>query len=239
MHPIVFTPYISIALALSIAQIGLRPAMLSWGMCMLGALGGLSIAIIGSLTDIAEIGCPGVITATLPFVVTVITVVRDLRCPRLNDVATDPDRPIDFTRAPNFKANLGRDMRFPKRFAPLIRAGYPDLRPLVLDTPRAQVFHAIEQVAHAQAGWRITHRDTENFTLELTARTSLLRFVDDVAIRVSSRNGATQVDMRSKSREGLLDAGTNAKRINSFFDQLTTFLAQAPPPHGTDKTVHL
>ena len=39
-------------------------------------------------------------------------------------------------------------------------------------------------------------------------------------IQVSDYEGKARIDMRSKSRDGLVDAGANAKRIQTFFEQL-------------------
>jgi uncharacterized protein (DUF1499 family) len=52
--------------------------------------------------------------------------------------------------------------------------------------------------------------------------TAFFRFVDDFVIRVSDQDGQARVDMRSKSREGLVDAGANANRIRAFLADLAS-----------------
>jgi len=49
---------------------------------------------------------------------------------------------------------------------------------------------------------------------------AVLGFIDDVVIRISRESDKTRVDMRSKSREGLVDGGCNAKRVQEFLKRL-------------------
>jgi len=53
-------------------------------------------------------------------------------------------------------------------------------------------------------------------------------FKDDVVVRVVGRDGGTRVDVRSVSRVGLSDLGTNARRVRDFLRRLTAGLAAAP-----------
>ena len=66
----------------------------------------------------------------------------------------------------------------------------------------------------------ITRTVAEKLTVEGEASSFFYRFVDDFIIRVSEQDGEARVDMRSKSRDGLIDAGANAKRIQTFFAEL-------------------
>ena len=66
----------------------------------------------------------------------------------------------------------------------------------------------------------ITRSEAKTYTLEGEVSTSVFRFIDDFIIHVSDHDGKVLVNMRSKSRDGLVDAGANAKRIERFFKQL-------------------
>ncbi len=46
------------------------------------------------------------------------------------------------------------------------------------------------------------------------------RFKDDFVIEVRDKNGQSVVEIRSKSRDGQGDVGTNARRIRLFLAQL-------------------
>ena len=49
--------------------------------------------------------------------------------------------------------------------------------------------------------------------------TRVMNFKDDVAIRVSERDGAAAVDLRSVSRVGISDLGANAARIRAAIER--------------------
>jgi uncharacterized protein (DUF1499 family) len=48
-----------------------------------------------------------------------------------------------------------------------------------------------------------------------------------VVVRLSEENGATRVDMRSASRLGKSDVGTNAARVYTFLNALKARLTQS------------
>ena len=56
--------------------------------------------------------------------------------------------------------------------------------------------------------------------LEATARTRWFGFRDDVVVRVRPDGAGSRVDVRSVSRVGRSDLGTNARRIRGFMDAL-------------------
>jgi uncharacterized protein (DUF1499 family) len=152
-------------------------------------------------------------------------VINDLRHPRINDVSTNIEDPPSFVAALQATSNIERDMSFPEKNGPIIREAYLNVRPLILDEPLDQAFQRIEALAKIQPGWMITRRDAEARTVEGEATTSIFRFVDDFVIRVSDQEGSARIDMRSKSRDGLVDAGINAKRIQMYLEQLENAMA--------------
>ena len=56
--------------------------------------------------------------------------------------------------------------------------------------------------------------------LEATDRTRWFGFRDDVVVRVRPDGTGSRVDVRSVSRVGRSDLGTNARRIRAFLDSL-------------------
>lgn len=99
------------------------------------------------------------------------------------------------------------------------RQAYPDIQPLQLALPPAEVFPRVEAAARA-LGWEIVAAVPEEGRLEATDTTRFFGFKDDVVVRLRAEGGGTRVDVRSKSRVGLGDAGTNAKRVRAFLAQL-------------------
>lgn len=70
-------------------------------------------------------------------------------------------------------------------------------------------------------GWTVVEVDEQDGRLRAEASTPVFRFVDDVAVRVTlDADGQTRVDMRSASRVGRADLGTNRRRIRRFMKRL-------------------
>ena len=159
----------------------------------------------------------------LPAGFVVAAMVRGLLLyPSINDITTDLEEPPVFTHAQTLPENEGRDMAFPAASKAIIRESYPEVQPLhVEESPEAAYATALE-VARQQKNWTITHESPETLTFEGVAVTPILRFHDDVIVRVRPcEDGVGAViDMRSKSRQGKGDLGRNAERIHAFFEQL-------------------
>lgn len=212
-------PYLIVLFGICLGIARVRPALLAWATCMLGALGGLGLAIWLLTTGQPQSPIFAAIAA-LPFAVVTVMTIRDLSYPRINDVTTDVINAPDFVAALDARPNAGRDMAFPDPLGPIISKAYPDLRPLCLDTTPQQVFRAALGQMNATSGWAVTHRDETGGTIEAEVTTAVFGFVDDVIIRITDKGGRTRVDMRSKSREGLVDGGHNAQRIWVFLERM-------------------
>jgi uncharacterized protein (DUF1499 family) len=65
--------------------------------------------------------------------------------------------------------------------------------------------------------WRIVEGNPSERRIEAVATTRWFGFKDDVVIRISpAENGGSVLDIRSVSRVGSSDLGTNARRIRTF-----------------------
>ncbi len=96
---------------------------------------------------------------------------------------------------------------------------YPDLQPQHFNHPSARVFDAA--LATAQAlGWEVTAQDRNQGEIHAVATTSVFRFNDDVTITISHEGEGAVVNVRSHSRVGKGDFGTNARRIRRFQAEL-------------------
>lgn len=219
MNYLILIPYLMIFVGIGLSYAGLLPAMLGWVLSALAVLLGIGLGITLLINQplgwLWQAFC-----SVLPAIVAIPMVINDLRYPRINDIATDVNNPLAFSAALHAGPNSGRDMSFPKGNDAIINDHYPRVRPLSLQKSLSQVFQSIESLAKNQPGWVITRSEASTYTLEGEVTTSVFRFVDDVVIQVSDHQGKALVNMRSKSRDGLVDAGANAKRIELFFEQL-------------------
>jgi uncharacterized protein (DUF1499 family) len=142
------------------------------------------------------------------------------RVPPIHDITTDLDDP------PRFMAVLPRRQGAPNpaehggaALAAQQREGYPDLGPARFGEPPDRVFARAVEVARA-LGWEIVAAVPADGRLEATDRTRWFGFRDDVVVRVRPDGAGTRVDIRSVSRVGRSDLGTNARRIRGFVDTL-------------------
>ena len=104
---------------------------------------------------------------------------------------------------------------------------YPDLQPQLFRQPVEQVFDAAAAVAH-EMGWDVTQEDRTKGVIQAVASTRLFRFKDDVTVLFGHEGDQTKVVVRSHSRIGKGDLGTNARRIRAFQAALAKRLGGAP-----------
>lgn len=142
------------------------------------------------------------------------------RLPRIHDITTDMVNPPQFVAvlplrqgAPNSAIYGGPEV------AALQQKGYPDIRTVVLDLPRPDAFEKALAVAGAM-GWKIVAVAPLEGRIEATDTTFWFGFKDDVVIRVAPAGNRSLLDIRSLSRLGVSDVGTNAKRIRGFVKKL-------------------
>jgi uncharacterized protein (DUF1499 family) len=69
-------------------------------------------------------------------------------------------------------------------------------------------------------GWEILTADRTAGRVEATDTTRWFGFKDDVTVRIAADGPGSRVDVRSKSRVGKGDLGTNAHRIRSYQKRL-------------------
>lgn len=151
----------------------------------------------------------------------VLSAMRGAGAPRINDFTTDLADPPPFRQAGTLPANVRRDMTYPPAFADMQRACCGDLAPARLAVGADQAFNRARETAEHMPSWTITATDPAAGTIEAVATTRLFGFQDDIVIRVRSAGDATsRVDMRSKSRDGRGDMGTNATRIREYIAAL-------------------
>lgn len=139
--------------------------------------------------------------------------------PRIHDISTDTQNPPAFSAVMPMRKGAENSTTFTPENARLQQQGYPDIAPVMLDAPPVQAFARAERAARAM-GWDIVAAAPANLRIEATDTTLLFGFKDDVVIRVSANGAGSRVDVRSLSRVGRSDFGTNAKRIRLYVQQL-------------------
>jgi len=198
------------AAALLLSGPGMRLGLWSYrvGLAFLPAatVAGLAAAALA----IAALCIPAVRKANFPWLLTALAIgagsaavplefLRQARSvPPINDISTDLANPA---------------------FAEQQRKAYPDIQPLELAEDPATAYSRALDAAEAM-GWEIVRKDPAAGRIEAVATTVWFGFKDDVLVRVAPAARGSRVDIRSKSRVGRSDIGTNARRIRAYLQHL-------------------
>ena len=218
-----FIPLIFLCAGIGLSTAEIIPAMAGFGLFAFGTIIGLAMALLtyfGLLPGDHTYPKAFYILTLLPLLFAVPILIHDLSHPLINDVSTDSKNPPEFVAARNVPSNVKRDMTYPEKNKAIVRNRYIEIRPLVVEQFPEETFKRAYELAGSQSGWEITHSDSEQGVIEGEVTTFFFHFVDDFIIRISTVDGHTRVDMRSKSRDGLIDAGADAQRIETFLKEL-------------------
>lgn len=140
--------------------------------------------------------------------------------PPIHDISTDLDDPPPFVAIAPLRADAPNPVAYAgPETAAQQRQAYPDIQTRRLAMPPAEAFAAVERAAR-ESGWTIVAAVPAEGRLEASDTTFWFRFTDDIVVRVRPEGGASLVDVRSKSRVGRSDVGTNADRIRGFLARL-------------------
>ena len=149
-----------------------------------------------------------------------------LRLPAVSDVSTDPAAPPPFSSAPGAVAARGGAVHAepPAEAREAARRAWPTLQPVLLDVPEDEAYRLALRAVAAR-GWKVLESVPPKGKfgtghIDAVAPTRVMALPDDVAIRIRAAEGQTRVDIRSASRFGRSDGGTNAARIQSLSDEL-------------------
>ncbi len=195
-----------------------------------GDLGGgdLTVGLVVALLTLAPFLYAGYLAATTPM---------------LADISTDLPDPPAMTQAERERGpGMNRIDAFSAEEQRLLTEAYPNVTGRRYELPFESVLQAVDSVL-SRRGWDVRPDRGDAFdevTIEARARTFVLGFPADVAIRVTDEGDTTYVDMRSASRYGRLDFGDNAARITAFLDELdmeTAALVGVAPPEQPDGDV--
>jgi uncharacterized protein (DUF1499 family) len=152
-----------------------------------------------------------------------------LKLPRLYDVTTDLASPPAFDRVAKIRQSQANTVHYEPAFAPLQAAAYPDIKPLLVSRPIADVYTAVRDAVKG-LNWKVIDEQfpegARTGYIEAADRTFIFGFTDDVVIRITGSPKASKIDIRSSSRFGLHDLGRNAQRIRRFMGEVKTRLAE-------------
>jgi len=187
--------------------------------------------------------------------------VKAFRLPAIYDISTDPIDPPQFDAIARLRPRDANPVTYAGLYtAEQQHAAYPDIEPdETTATPQDAYAAAMKVIAKRK--WRVVDsrppqgplprvidaRASQAGTvrdgiIEAVARTPILGFRDDVVLRIRPTVDGARIDVRSASRYGRHDLGTNAKRVRGLIDDIDDVLSTpqpekkpAPPPKPAGK----
>ena len=223
------------ALAAMLAGLGARWGWWEFGtgfqvlrFAVYGAISGAAVSVVALLSALRAPQRSGIVLALLGLAIGLVTAYVPWqwrrtaeRVPPIHDITTDMEDPPAFEAVLRLRAAAPNPSEYGgDSIAVQQRESYPDLGPLILDAPPADVFRLAEGTAR-DMGWEVVDSDLEEGRIEATDTTFWFGFKDDVVIRIVGQpEGGSRVDVRSVSRVGRSDVGTNAARIREYLERL-------------------
>lgn len=140
--------------------------------------------------------------------------------PYIHDITTDTENPPRFVAILPLRATAenSADYGGPDLARQQLDA-YPDIKPIVVNEPPHAAFTRAVQAAQ-DMGWSIVDTSLRSLRIEATDATLWFGFKDDVVVRITPASTGCRIDVRSVSRVGKSDLGTNARRIEAFLSRM-------------------
>jgi uncharacterized protein (DUF1499 family) len=189
---------------------------------------GLRYAVTGMLIGLALIAYPGWLGY------------KGYRLPPLADITTDPLDPPRFEAIARVRTREANPVVYAGlAAAEQQRKAYPEIEPLLLSAVPQAVYDAAIAVV-TKRKWRVVdarapQAGRRDGHIEAVARTPIMGFRDDVVIRIRTVRDGTRVDIRSASRYGRYDFGTNAARIKSLAEDIDDLASVDKPERPAPK----
>jgi uncharacterized protein (DUF1499 family) len=209
-----------IVVALIGTAIAIMLAILAFVRIWNTGMGGTGIALSGLLVSLMILALP---LYNLPSLIAL---------PAINDVSTDLLSPPQYIRLAKLRESNANSTATPSELAIEKQAqSYPDIDTLLLERSTTNSYELVRSVID-DLGWEVVtdqhpSKTNNQAVIEAVDRSMLLGFKDDIVIRVRPDRGISRIDMRSSSRYGRHDLGSNAKRIKEVFGLIKTRLARA------------
>ncbi len=171
-------------------------------------LRGLGRALTAAIIGVLIIGWP------------LVTVGRSATLPPIVDITTDVNDPPQFVAVAQARPRGSNPVRYPTENARQQHSAYPGVKAFDVEANPDEIFNMVMGIVEKR-GWRVLDNVSprggeRDGRIEAVARTLIMGFREDIVIRVRSSDKGVRIDMRSASRYGDRDFGSNARRIESF-----------------------
>jgi uncharacterized protein (DUF1499 family) len=159
---------------------------------------------------------------------------RAYKLPWLYDITTDPIDPPRYEALARLRPRDANPIAYAGLYAAeQQRAAYPDIEPLDEDaTPEIAFKVALAVITKRK--WIIIDRRPPQPTrreghIEAVARTLIMGLRDDIVVRVRGGPDGSRIDVRSSSRFGSFDFGSNATRVRALISDIDDAIGNEKP----------
>jgi uncharacterized protein (DUF1499 family) len=245
-------------LAIVIARSGLLeivPVLATFAASLVMAMMAILLAL-ASLVGIWRHGIEGLGAALTAILIGIVLLAypsylgfRASRLPEIADITTDPIDPPRYETIGRLRSRDANPIAYAGLYAAQQqKAAYPDIAPLETDASPQGAYDAAMAVI-AKRRWQVINarppqtrqqgQPGRDGYIEAVARTLIMGFRDDVAVRIRADGDGARVDVRSSSRYGRHDFGTNAARVRALLSDIDDLAGEdkpEPPERPAPKT---
>jgi Protein of unknown function (DUF1499) len=159
---------------------------------------------------------------------------RAYKLPRIHDITTDPVDPPRYEVLARIRPRNANSVNYEGlTVAQEQHAAYPEIEALEDDTAPQAAFTAALGVITKRRWLVVDQRPPQpprrEGRIEAVARTPIMGFRDDVVVRVRPTRDGSRIDLRSSSRYGSFDFGTNAARVRALIDDIDEAIGALKP----------
>ena len=194
-------------------------------------VGGIGEAVTGLLIGLVLIAYP------------LYVGVKAYKLPAIYDITTDPIDPPRFDAIARLRPRDANPVTYAGLYtAEQQRTAYSDIEPDMTSVSPQEAYDAAMKVI-TKRKWHVVDARPPQGTaprdglIEAIARTPILGFRDDVAVRVRATHEGARIDVRSASRYGRHDLGANAARVRALIEDIDDALATPAKGEKPEKQV--
>jgi uncharacterized protein (DUF1499 family) len=213
--------------ALAIAGLALLVAFAAFVVIWREGLGGMGAAVMAMAVSLALLAYPAYLG------------IKAYRLPWIYDITTDPIDPPRYEALARLRPRDANPVTYAGLYAAdQQRTAYPDIGPLGTNAVPQAAYEAALAVIQKER-WRVVdarapQAGRREGHIEAVARTPIMGFRDDVVMRVRPEPDGSRIDVRSSSRYGTFDFGTNAARVRRLMagieEAIRAQKPERPPP---------
>jgi hypothetical protein len=214
--------------------------------------GALALAVLSILLGLAAFaaiwqnGSRGMGRIVLAFLINAVVLAYPIylglqyrKLPPIHDITTDPIDPPRFEALARLRSGEGTNSAV---YAGLYsaeqqRLAYPEIKTVELEVPPQRAYEVTLQLIAKRKWLVIDERPPQPprrvGRIEAVARTPIMGFREDVAIRITPDGEDSRVDIRSSSRYFESDLGSNAARVSRLIEDINAAVDSAKPPPAT------